>query len=170
MSLQINKTFTWLRVCSVPIFLVVSSVPAVWLGLKPEISHGPPSSPVPELKIDLRKITDQPTIKKQTGRAAEKYRNPFYPLKKTKPARDKVNLNSINLKLVVISSHKRLCLINGQVMKEGEETKFFKLKKITDNGIWYTTHTGTYFLGAGESILIDDAGVVKAEQNKETTE
>ena len=170
MSLPIDKTLAWLRIGSVPLLLIASSVLAIWLSSRPEISAGPSAPPIPQLKIDLSKITEPLTIEEQTGRAARIYRDPFHPLQSTKPVRERVNLHSINLELVVISSHKRLCWINGQMMKEGEKTQFFQLETIQKNGVWYTTRTGKYFLRTGESVLIDTLGIFHTEKNGKTAE
>jgi len=164
MSLPIDKTLAWLRICSVPIFLIVSSVPAIWSAFTSEISFGPPAPSIPQLKIDIDKITDPLAIKRQPDRAAEILRNPFQPLQKNRPGHEGVNLHSINLELVIISSHKRLCRINGRMMKEGDKTDFFKLEKITKNGVWYTTRTGKYFLRTGDRRPVDDPGILPTEK------
>lgn len=170
MSLPIDKTLAWLRIGSVPLLLIASSALTIWLSSRPEVPPGPPASPIPQLKIDLSKITDPLTIEEQAGRVARISRDPFHPLQRTNPVRERVNLHSINLELVVISSHKRLCWINGQMMQEGEKTGFFKLEEIEKNGVWYTTRTGKYFLRTGESILIDNLGIFHTEENRGTTE
>ncbi|WP_457576662.1 hypothetical protein [Desulfomarina sp.] len=170
MSLPIDKTLAWLRIGSVPLLLIASSVLAIWLSSRADVPPGPPSSPIPQLNIDLSKITNPLTMEERTGRTAAIYRDPFIPLQEIRPARERVNLHSITLDLVVISPRKRLCWINGQMMKEGEKTQFFKLITIKKNGVWYATRTGKYFLATGESILIDNLGIFHTEENEKTAE
>ena len=170
MSLPIDKTLSWLRIGSVPLLLIASSIVAVWLGSRPQVNPGVPSPPVPQFSIDLSKITHPLTMEEQKNRALEIYRDPFSLSQTARPTLNKVNLRSIHLDLVVISPRKKLCWINGQMMKEGEKTNYYTLEKIDTNGVWYTTRAGKYFLRTGESILIDNSGIFHTEKNKGTVE
>ena len=172
MSLPIEKTFAWLRIGSVPLLLIASSILAVWLSSRQDITAGPPAPAIPQLNIDLSKIGAPLTMEEQNNRVEGIYRDPFRPPKTPKPAPppQRASLHSVSLELIIISSHKRLCWINGQMMKEHEKTKFFTLEKIEKNGVWYTTRTGKYFLRTGESILIDNFGIFHTEENRKTAE
>ncbi len=171
MSLSVNTILAWARIFTVPLTFCLTIIIVLWLVFRTVDGNDNRSFlPVPQLSIDLNKVKNTPTIKEQKQRESEISRNPFSPVKTVGPVYENiVDLHSVSLDLIIISSRKRLCWVNGKMMREGDGAERFTVEEIGERGVWFGADSGRFFLKTGESIEIDSGGSLRVDTEQDKT-
>ena len=158
MSVSIKRVGEWLTVLLLPLALFVAAGVSVWWARGAPVDDMPSVPVVPMFQFrapeDVQE-RDEVVVSEEILS-----RNPFGTVESVTPDETEVmpELREIHLELIVVTETARSCLVNGRIMREGQQEHHFSVLRIERQRVWFRTGKETFMLAAGERVGVTPEG------------
>ena len=158
MSLSVKRAADWLSACFLGIALVGGGLLAGWWATSTPVAGVSNLPAVPAFSFQA----PETSIRRQVQQAVSVtgQGEPFGSIGRIAKSKEEkgLDLQEVHLEMIVVTGSQRTCLVNGRIMREGQEQKRFMIERIEPQGVWFRTTEETFRLTVGERVRVAPDG------------